>query len=160
MTDFELKAYEKLFDSKHHYDNLSWLIGAPVLAIAGGFLAYLPNVEHDDYLTQVVERLLLGVFIWMILYAWQMIYQRNRVFAEAANEAIRDLERRARVRGAGIAFMHAALQNEVVLKNTDENGELLADSFKEPMQAKSIHQAIPWLAKLVGLLVGIACLIR
>jgi mannose/fructose/N-acetylgalactosamine-specific phosphotransferase system component IID len=152
MTDFELKAYEKLFDSKQHYDNLSWLIGAPVLTVAIGLILYLPYLEHAEPLWQIAERLLLAAVIWLLLIGWQLIYQRNREFAEAANEAIRDLERKARVRGAGIAFMHAALTKTVVLKNTDENGNALADPSTVVMLASAIDQVIPWLANLVGLL--------
>ena len=155
--DLVVKAYEKLFDSKHHYDNLSWLVGGPALAFAGALIAYMPSIKHPEYHTQVLERFLVAVFIWLVLYAWHSVYQRNRFWVEAANEAIRDIERRFTLRGAGIAFMEAALTRKVVLKNTNEVGHLISDPLVEEIRATSMHLHVPRLAKLVGLLAVIAC---
>lgn len=159
MSDLEIAAYEKLFDSKHHYDNLSWIIGAPVLAVVGGLLAYMPTMHDADRPTQIGERVVIMLFIWLVLFGWRSIYQRNRMWAEAANEAIRDIERAHKLKGAGIAFMRLALERKVVLKNTDENGVLIDDPFTEIMREKSIHGIIPKLAVLIGALAVVACIV-
>jgi len=53
--------------------------------------------------------------------------------------------------------MNAAIQRAVILKNTDENGKLLADPWTEKMPATSMHHVIPALAKLIGVLAALAC---
>ena len=117
--EFAIAAYGRLVEEKHHYDNLSWLIGGIVLAFAGALIAYTPTMKADNYAIQVLIRLIPTLLVWILLGAWYAIYQRNRMWGEAANEAMRDIEAQFRVRGAGTVFRECALSNEVVLKNID-----------------------------------------
>jgi len=158
MNDnLKVAAYEKLFDSKHHYDNLSWLIGGVTLAFTGALLHYMTTIKSDQYLMQILHRLLMAIFVWIMLYAWNSVYQRNRFWVEAANEAIRDLERSYQVRGAGIAFMEAALTGQVILRNTDENGKQVKEQGIEKLTARPMHMIVRRIIWLVGIIAGVAC---
>lgn len=165
--EFIYKAYEKLFDSKHHYDDLSWRIGAVILVFAVVLIAYIPSMKDPSYWIQLLQRFLVAAFVWLALIAWYKIYQRNRLWAEAANEAIRDLERKFGVRGAGVAFMEMALTRRVILKNINERGEKVVDAetrkafepHTERLEAESMHSVLEAGVWLVAFLALAACFI-
>ncbi len=57
---FIIAAYEQCFNSKHHYDSLSWVIGGVLLVFVGAFLTYLPQVKGDIYLWTVIKRIIIA----------------------------------------------------------------------------------------------------
>jgi hypothetical protein len=153
-TDFEIAAYQTLAEEKHHYDNLSWVVGGIVLVFAGAVLAEARSIKAEHYWAQVLLRLLASVAATLLVRAWQGVYERNRMWGEAANEAMRDLELRFDVRGAGLVFRELALSGKVKLKNTDGAGEqLIVDGEKrepriERPETTSMHAIVPTCVKV------------
>jgi hypothetical protein len=190
LQEFLLTAYQQCFAEKHHYDNLSWTIGAILLVFVGAILAYIPQIKpalkpnetfgitdllrglpgslvSSPYLSMVVPRLILGVFALLLLKLWHRIYERNRIWAEVANQKIRDFERVYHTEGIGIRFLkdngRIQMCRSIVLRNTDETGKLVQgyanSDVLEPAQAKPMHQTIPTFLRSLRVLLMLACLL-
>ncbi len=156
---FILSAYEQCFNSKHHYDSLSWVIGGILLVFVGVLFAYLPQVKGDVYLLVVIKRIVIAIFSWIFLYLWFRIYERNRFWVEVANEKIREFERQFLVEGIGIKFMKANKDGFVILKNKNEKDQKVDDERKIPLIQNAMHRIIPWFLVAIGVAILIACFI-
>jgi hypothetical protein len=156
-SDLTATIYEKLVDEKHHYDNLSWLVGGGMVLVAGPLMAFASTIDHHSYWVQASMRLPVGAVVLFLLFAWYRIYERNRFWGEAANEALRDLERGNRIQGAGLAFMKAALTRRVELKNRDHEGSPVAEPHVETLAADSIHLSIRSIVVALGIVVLALC---
>lgn len=187
---FRLSAYEQCFAEKHHYDTLSWTIGAVLLVFVGAILAYIPQIKptlgegesfgvrdllaqlpgslvSSAYLSMLVPRVVLAVFACLLLALWYAIYERNRIWAEVANQKIRDFERTFQIEGIGIRFAkeNAAISEsgKIKLTNTDEHGEPItgysAGVTEEVARVRSMHDAIPWFLRLVVVLLALASIL-
>ncbi len=158
--NFVLVAYEKCFDSKHHYDSLSWIIGGILLVFVGALLVYIPQIKGECYLWVVIKRIIIiAVFSWVLLYLWYRIYERNRFWAEVANEKIRDFERDFKTEGIGIRFMKANKDGYIIFKNVDQNGTSIDTEGKEVLKQNAMHKLIPIFLWIIGIVVFLACLI-
>lgn len=156
---FIIAAYERCFDSKHHYDNLSWAIGGILLVFVGASLAYLPQIKGKYYFWTVIYRIIIAIFSWILLCLWYKIYERNRFWAEVANEKIRDFEREFETEGVGILFMKANKDGHIILKNRDEKGNIIDKERKELLIKNSMHKVIPWFLLVIGIVIFGACFI-
>ncbi len=156
---FMLAAYDRCFDSKHHYDSLSWVIGGILLVFVGALFAYIPQIRGDVYLWVVVKRIIIAFFSWMLLRLWYKIYERNRFWAEVANEKIRDFERAFKIEGVGIRFMKANKDGHVILRNVDENGRPMENERREVLKQNSMHSAVPRFLWVIGVAAFGACFI-
>lgn len=163
-SDFEIAAYQTLAEEKHHYDNLSWVIGGVVLIFAGALIAAARSLEAELYWVQVPLRAVPSVAAVLLLRGWRGVYERNRMWGEAANEAMRDLELRVDVRGAGVAFRELALSGEVVLKNADAKGLPLmvrgqpVAPHTERAATTSMHAIVPtfvWVTYVIAVLAAL-----
>lgn len=65
---FTAEAYKHLFESKHHYDKLSWQVAVVSFGIVSALIAYLPSVTADSYLAQVVKRFPIAAMSWLLLW--------------------------------------------------------------------------------------------
>lgn len=184
---FRLAAYEQCFAEKHHYDNLSWTIGAVLLVFVGAILAYIPQIKpalatnevlgvrellrsfpsslwSSPYLSMLVPRVGLAAFACLLLGLWHTIYEPNRIWAEIANQEIRDLERSFRSEGIGIRFAkenaNIRVHGKIELENADEHGKPITGYSSSPAsevaRARSMHDAIPSFLKLVVTLLAFA----
>lgn len=157
--NFVLAAYERCFDSKHHYDSLSWVIGGILFVFVGALFAYLPQVKGDVYHWVIIKRMIIAVFSWILLILWYLIYERNRFWAEVANEKIRDFEREFQIEGVGIKFMKANKNRYVIFENTDEKGQRVENERKEDLKKTSLHSIIPLFLWSIGITILVACII-
>jgi hypothetical protein len=158
-SEHEIVAYEMSFESKHHYDNLSWTALGVAMVICAAIATLIPTIQAASYLLTVVARLGPAILGCITLWAWRQIYGRNRFWAEVSNEAIRDFERRFQVEGVGLAFMRASAVKEVTLKNTGLRGESISQPVIERCSHKSIHFRVPYLAWAAGIVLILACFV-
>jgi len=159
---FILAAYGRCFDSKHHYDSLSWVIGGILLVFVGALFAYLPQIKGGFPLWVILvspQRLVIAFFSWIFLYLWFRIYERNRFWAEVANEKMREFEREFQVEGVGIKFMKANKDGFIILRNMDEKGMPVERESRVLLRQDSMHKVIPWFLMVIGLAIFIACFI-
>jgi len=155
----EIEAYKMCFDSKHHYDNLSWTILGVTMAFCAAIAAFLPTIAIGSYWTTVLSRLGPALLGCLALQAWRHIYERNRFWAEVANETIRDFERRYSIDGVGLAFMHASLTRQIELKNTDSKGHSIAKAVIERCRHTSIHFRAPLFSHAATIILLLECFI-
>ncbi|MFQ6002895.1 MAG: hypothetical protein ACE5KJ_04040 [Candidatus Zixiibacteriota bacterium] len=156
---FLLSVYARCFDSKHHYDNLSWTIGGILLVFVGAILAYIPQIKASIYFSLILKRLPLVFFAWVLIYLWFRIYERNRFYAEVANETIREIERIFKIKGIGTEFMKATLSKNLTLKNVDEVGGKLGEPLEVKLKENSMHRLIPKFLIAIAVLVLLSCFI-
>lgn len=186
--DFRLTAYEQCFAEKHHYDNLSWTIGAVLLVFVGALLAYIPQIKptlgpnetfgirellsefpcsvaSPAYLSMVVPRAILALFAWSLLLLWFLIYSRNRIWAEIANQKIRGFERDFGVEGIGIRFAkenaNIIQSKRIMLVNTDEKGNTIPgyQTNEQKTRVPSMHKVIPYFIGVVLILAVLASIL-
>ncbi len=131
--------YQGALAEKHHYDNLSWTIGAIALIGAGVLVVGVMQVPGATYLARLPSQLALATLAVILLEGWRRIYERNRFWAEVANEKLRDLERARGVEGVTLSFMKAALTGQVVLQNLDHTGAPFRDPYVERCSQHSMH---------------------
>lgn len=189
-NDHRFVLYEECFDEKHHYDNLSWTIGGVLLVFVGAVLAYIPQIKPTlpanqsfgvvdlvsglpdtlfsrTYLSTVVPRAILAAFACLLIALWHRIYERNRIWAEVANQKIRDFEREFRTEGIGIRFMkenaNICTKGQIILRNIEENGTTCQGytdkEVPEKVRVRSMHYIIPVFLKLIYALFILACLV-
>jgi hypothetical protein len=158
-SHLEIEAYSRCFDSKHHYDNLSWTILGVSMAFCGVIAAFLPSVSIGSYWTTVLSRLGLAALGCISIQAWRQIYERNRFWAEVANETARNFERQFRVAGVELAFMHAHFAKAILLKNTDIDGRPVEKPAYERCRQTSIHVRVPLIAHAVSIVLLVECFI-
>ncbi|MBM4055486.1 MAG: hypothetical protein FJ264_12660 [Planctomycetes bacterium] len=94
------------------------------------------------YLTPCFSlRAILALISIVVIEAWHKIYERNRFWGEISNEVARDIERNFSVNGPSIAFMKGNFDKEIILKNTDENGEKYKNNNRhsEKCDPNSMH---------------------
>jgi Ca2+/Na+ antiporter len=159
---FKLIAYERCFDSKHHYDNLSWVIGGILFIFVGALFAYLSQIKDGYQLWFIFvspKRLITAFFSCLFLYVWYVIYERNRFWAEVANEKIREFEREFQIEGIGIKFMKANKDGFITLQNTDEKGEGVENPREISLKKISIDIVIRISLILIGITIFVACFI-
>jgi len=139
-----LEAYRQCFESKHHYDILSWTIATVVIVFVGVLLSVIPRIHVESEVLTVICKLLAAGVGWSMLLLWYRIYERNRLWGEVSNETARDIEKLLKLDGPAHAFMKVALDNEVTLKNTDIAGAAHSGkaAFVETCSAGSIHKSI------------------
>ena len=128
---FILEEYRQCYESKKHYDNLSWTIATVTLVLVGPLVGFL--AEHGTCIApfpSVALRVLGTLLVWV----WFSIYERNRFWAEVANERARDIERGLPSDGLAIQFMIAHLTDKVILKNVDSTGKLVLVGGREAKQ--------------------------
>lgn len=173
-VNFLLNIYERCFDSKHHYDTLSWTIGGVLLAFVSALLIYLLQTEPIFVLHQwtiiesiifvfALEKILIVFFAWMLIILWWFIYERNRFWPEVANEKIREIERSFEQEGLGVAFSKANAQGFVELKNLDERGKHIKNKLKKDVEPrkeklikKSLHKTIRWFLIVISVIILLA----
>ncbi len=124
-----IAAYEQCLAEKRHYDSLAWTIGAIVLVFVGALFAYIPQLQGSSYWFALLKRLPLAVFGTVLASLWLFIYERNRFYAEVANERARDFEKELSLCGVAHAEMEGTLLGRVVLKN--KTGGLLRTGAAE-----------------------------
>jgi hypothetical protein len=156
-SQLEIEAYNRCFDSKHHYDNLSWTILGVSMAFSAVIAAFLPSISIGSYWTTVLARLGLAALGCISLQAWRQIYERNRFWGEVANETARNFERRYRVAGVAIAFMRANFSKSIVLTNTDSDGQAAAPPASERCRQSSMHFRAPLIAHAATIVLLLEC---
>lgn len=153
---FRIEAYRAAFDSKHHYDRLSWAIGGLTILLLGAALTVIPKLTAPTYGQTLLWRAAPAFLAFALLVVWHSMYHRNRFWAEVANEAARDMERHYGVRGPGLAFMKAHLARTVLFSNTDESGKSVAAPHSERCAEPSFHRRVSlvfWVASALLLVV-------
>lgn len=115
------KYYEQCLLEKRHYDLLSWRLGAGFFAVVSLIVAALLGSQLP-LLQSIIVRVSLAFVAALLVLQWLGIYERNRFWAEVANETARDIERRLHLDGVALAFMKAALEKQIVLRNLDHHG--------------------------------------
>jgi uncharacterized membrane protein len=106
-----------------------------------------------------LKRLPLAFFAWVLIYLWFRIYERNRFYAEVANETIREIERIFRTKGIGIEFMKATLDKKLTLKNLDETKEKAGEPTEVKLRENSMHRLIPKFLIVIAILIFLSCFI-
>jgi hypothetical protein len=156
-ADRLLRAYEQCFAEKHHYDNLSWTIGAGLTVILGALVTGILHMRPDD----LASRLLLAGFAVLLIVLWATIYRRNRFWGEVANETARDIEKTLQFDGIGHALMRGALDKRIVLKNTDYTGQRYADRkpWEESSPSWAMHTGINWILVCSAILVVVLAIL-
>ena len=124
----EIAAYQICLEEKRHYDGLTWTIGAVIMAAVGFLISRIPEITGPNH---ILGRLFILFFNILVLGFWFCIYERNRIWAEAANERAREFERKWRLAGITLDYMKVGTpENEekkegfrpmVILRNRDEN---------------------------------------
>jgi len=151
----EIVAYRTCFEEKRHYDILSWTIGAIILAAVGFLNTAIPKIVESSSVnlpligcvcvTFFIKRLIVFFFIVILLGFWLILYNRNRIWAEAANERARDFERKWKLEGVALKYMKVGRplkdkpsRPKVDFKNRDEND----DDWGKPATAKGTRIAM------------------
>lgn len=159
--EFIIEVYRQSVASKHHYDVISWTIGAMSLVVVGFIISHIPDVNSGNSSVIFVKKAGLVAFSWVFLFVWSAIYERNRFWAEVANEKIRDIERQFQVDGIGLWFMKSNFSKMVEFKNTDANG-VPYDGRKESTEKcreASYHFNVRYLIIATAFLAAFACFI-
>ncbi len=152
---FTLEEYRQCFDSKKHYDTLSWTIATVTLVLVGPLVAFLTERATS---IGTFHSLTLRVLGTVLVLVWFCVYERNRFWAEVANERARDIERYlVRRDGLAIQFMLSSKRNMVILKNVDSAGNQIAKERPEkPHSFGSMHH---WIWTLMVILVAAVWLV-
>ncbi len=159
-TSAEIAAYNNCFNAKHHYDNLSWTILGLAMAFSGVIAAFLPTIDVGSYWGTVGTRACPAAFGCIALQAWRQIYERNRFWAEVANETAREFERRFNVSGVAIAFMRGSISKEIHLSNLDLQDVSVAPPHVEKCKQGSIHFRVPLIAHACTAVLVLECFIQ
>lgn len=119
MNEFIIEEYHQCYESKKHYDNLSWTIAGVTLVLVGSLVAFLVNRGTCIDQVSLVALRVLGT---VLISVWYFVYERNRFWVEVANERARDIERALAIDGLTIQFMIANRKKKVTLWNVDSRG--------------------------------------
>lgn len=69
-----LEAYRQYFESKHHYDNLSWTIAAVVIVFVGVLLPVIPKIDVDHEALTIFTKVLAAGVDWSILLSINFLF--------------------------------------------------------------------------------------
>jgi len=152
-------AYQEALAEKRHYDNLSWTIGAVILIFVGALFAYIFQIKADTYWIVVAKRGGAALFGILLSYLWVRIYERNRFYAEVANEKARDCEKMMSIEGVAHGEMRGTIEEKILLKNTGFDGAKIAEPIQVPLKRDSMHEVVKSVIYIVWLVLIIECFI-
>jgi len=154
-----ISAYQESLAEKRHYDNLSWNIGAVVLIFIGALSTYIFHIKIDNYWISVLKRGGAALFGIILSYLWLRIYERNRFYAEVANEKARELEKLIGVDGVAHGEMMATLNAKVLLKNTSFDGSQVKEPHLVPLKRDSMHKVVRTIIYSIWIILIAECFI-
>lgn len=118
---FLLQEYKVCHEKSTHYDRLSWVVGAFLIG-ASSFVTALGLRLNGEFGVEVfLQRAPLAILAIILIWAWWLIYERNRGWVEMLNERIKDIERAFGIYGIGSYFSVGSWQMGIQRENIERS---------------------------------------
>jgi hypothetical protein len=144
---FLIEEYKICHQKATHYDRLSWVVGAFLVGASSLVTAVGLRLNGEVGVTAFLKRTPFALLAAILIWAWWLIYQRNRGWVEMLNERIKDIERAFGIYGIGSYFSVGSWQMGMERENLERTH--VAQELKLSVNGGSVFRISSWAMHLI-----------